>query len=330
MRSALASVDLGGTKIACAIATPEGEILAEAQAPTNSQEGPDAVLERIAAMVGRLGAGTEMRIGALGVGVPGLVDLQKGTTLFLPNLPTQWRGVPAGATLSTALGCPVFLLNDARMATLGEFTYGRGRSADSMALFTIGTGIGGGVVIDRKLRLGPLGAAGELGHQTVMKDGPLCGCGNHGCLEVLASGPALVAEGVRLLQSGLAPVLFEMVSGNAGAVTPREMGAAARAGDRAVREAITHAAGWLGIGVANIVTAFHPDVVVLSGSVAALDDLLLEPVRTTVRERVRMFPAGNVAIERSLLEDKAGLLGGIALAAGELQRLAAQKPTFAT
>ena len=249
------------------------------------------------------------------MGVPGLIDVRAGVTRFLPNLPSQWRGVPVGQTLSTALGCPVFLLNDASMATLGEFTFGRGRSVDTMIFLAIGTGIGGGVIVDGKLRLGPMGAAGELGHQTVQRDGPLCGCGNRGGLEALASGPALVGEGVRLLLSGLAPILFEMVSGNAGAVTPKEMGAAARAGDTAVREAIARTATCLGIGIANVVTALHPDMVVLGGSVAALDDLLLEPVRETVKERVRMFPVEDLRIERSMLEDRAGLLGGIALAA---------------
>jgi glucokinase len=251
------------------------------------------------------------------MGVPGLVDVHTGVTRFLPNLPTQWRNVAVGETLSMTLGCPVFLRNDARMATLGEFTYGRGRSADTMIFYTLGTGIGGGIVVGGKLRLGALGAAGELGHQTVLRDGPLCGCGNRGCLETLASGPALVAEGVRLLLSGLAPVLFEIVAGNAAAVTPKEMGEAARKGDVAIADAITRTATWLGIGVANIVTALHPDIVVLGGSVAALDDLLLHPVRETVKDRVRMFPSETVCIERSLLEDKAGLLGGIALAAGE-------------
>ena len=119
------------------------------------------------------------------------------------------------------------------------------------------------------------------------------------------------------MHSGLAPILFEMVSGNAGAVTPKEMGAAARAGDTAVCDAIARTATWLGIGIANMVTALHPDLVVLGGSVAALDDLLLEPVRETVKQRVRMFPVQDLCIERSLLEDKAGLLGGIALAAAK-------------
>lgn len=315
MQPLFASIDLGGTKIAAAIARADGRILAEGRVPTNSHEGPAGVLTRMASLVRDLAARVGDRPAAVGVGVPGLVDVDTGVTRFLPNLAGQWRGVPVGDPLSRALGCPVFLLNDARMATLGEFVYGRGRSAQTMVFLTIGTGIGGGIVVDGKLRLGPLGAAGEVGHQTLLPDGPLCGCGNRGCLEALASGPALVGEGVRLLQCGLAPTLFDMVSGNPASVTPKEMAAAARAGDDAVGDAIERTATWLGIGVANLVTTLHPDLVILGGSVAALNDLLLEPVRRIVRQRVRMFPVHAVAIERSLLEDKAGLLGGIALAA---------------
>jgi glucokinase len=330
VKELFASIDLGGTKIAGAIAGSDGEILAEGRVATNSHEGHSAVLLRIAELVGELSANVGTQPAAVGMGVPGLVDVSTGVTRFLPNLPSQWRGVPVGQTLSHTLGCPVFLLNDARMATLGEFTFGRGITANTMIFFTLGTGVGGGIIVDRKLRLGALGAAGEIGHQTIQPDGLLCGCGNRGCLETLASGPALVAEGVRLLHSGLAPVLFEMVSGNAGAVTPKELGAAARAGDTTVREAIARAARWLGIGIANMVTALDPDLVVLGGSVAALDDLLLEPVRETVQQRVRMFPVQDLCIERSVLEDKAGLLGGIALAATRSREARQETASIAT
>lgn len=315
-----ASVDLGGTKISCAIATRDGEIVAENRAPTDSHLGPQSVLERVAALLRELAARSGMKLTAVGMGVPGLADCRAGITKFLPNLPTQWREVPVARTLSSAIGCPVFLLNDARMAAFGEFTFGRGRSTDTMVFFTIGTGIGGGVIIDRKLRLGPLGGAGEIGHQTLQRGGPLCGCGNRGCLEALASGPALTGEGVRLALNGSAPILYEMVSGNIGAITPKEMAAAARAGEQSVAQAIHTAATWLGIGVANVVTSLHPELVVLGGSVANLDDLLLDPVRATVKEKVRMFPTDGVRVERSELGDRAGLLGGIALAMDSARR----------
>jgi glucokinase len=314
MADIYASVDLGGTNIAGVFAGQDGRILCEKKVPTQSHEGPEAVLERIAELVNGLAQEIGSRPLALGMGIPGLADLKKGVTKFLPNLPTQWRDVPVTEVLSPKIGCPVYLLNDVRMATLGELTFGHGRSARTMAFFALGTGIGGGVAVDGKLRLGPLGAAGELGHQTILPEGPRCGCGSRGCLETLSSGPAIAAEGVRLMLSGLAPKLHELVRGEVSAVTPREMAAAADAGDTRVREAIVRAASYLGIGVANVVTILHPDLVVLGGGVAAIGPLLFDTVRQTVRERVGMFPTDDIEIKPSLLGEQAGALGGIALA----------------
>jgi glucokinase len=207
------------------------------------------------------------------------------------------------------------LLNDVRTATLGELTFGHGARAGTMAFFALGTGIGGGIAVEGKLRLGPLGAAGELGHQTILPDGPRCGCGNNGCLETLASGPAITAEGVRLLKSGLAPRLHGLVAGDPGRVSPKEMAEAARAGDETVAEAIRRATEYLGIGVANVVTVLHPELVVFGGGVAQMGDLLLDGVRDAVRRRVRMIPTSDLRVELSLLGERAGVLGAVALAA---------------
>lgn len=146
-----ASVDLGGTKIACALAEADGRILGESTIPTQSHQGPEAVLQRIADQVSGLAKEIGRQPAALGMGVPGLADLQRGTTRFLPNLPTHWRDVPVREILSPLVGCPVYLLNDVRMATLGELTYGHGRTARTMAFLALGTGIGGGVA-----EIGPL------------------------------------------------------------------------------------------------------------------------------------------------------------------------------
>jgi len=314
MNALYASVDLGGTKITCGIGTADGKMMCEKTIPTQSHEGPQGVLRRTADLVHELSAGVGGEPVALGMGLPGLVDRRNGVTKFLPNLPTQWRDVPVRDTLNGLLACPVYLLNDARMATLGELTFGHGRTAGTMAFFSLGTGIGGGIAIDGELRLGPLGAAGELGHQTIVPDGPLCGCGNHGCLETLASGPAIAAQGVWLLLSGRAPKLHELVSGNAALVTPKVMAAAAEAGDNEVRQVLVRCAQYIGIGAANVVTTLHPALIVLGGGVAEVGPLLLDTVRETVHRRVKMFPADDVRIERSLLGDRAGLMGGIALA----------------
>lgn len=309
-----ASLDLGGTNLKGLVATAEGKMLAEGSEPTRSHEGPERVLERMADLLISLGEEAAVDLAAVGVGCPGLIDQGSGTTRFLPNLATHWRDVPVAERLGTALGTPVYLLNDVRMATLGELTFGHGRTASSIVFLALGTGIGGGVAIDGKLRLGPLGMAGELGHMILLPDGPGCGCGSWGCLETLASGPAITAEGVRLLLSGQAPELYRLTSGDAGRITPELMAQAARSGDGSVRDALVRAASFLGLAVANLVVTLHPEVIVLGGGVAGIGDLLFDTVRATLTERVRMFPTADVRLEPSQLGDRAGILGGIALA----------------
>lgn len=305
---ALASIDLGGTNIAVAIGTADGEVLAEGQAPTRSELGPEGVIARMAGLVRELAPeGVE----AVGVGVPGLCDLARGETVFLPNLPTQWRGVKVGQELGRALGTDVYLLNDARMAALGELDYGYGQEVKDFAFFTLGTGIGGGVVLDGRLRLGRMGAAGELGHQTVEPEGLVCGCGSRGCLELYASAPALVGEAVRLLRMGQAPDLLARVEGDLNRVSPAVM---AGAKDAAIGQAIDRAARYLGMGIANVALALHPEMVVLGGGLAQMGERLLAPVREEVGRRVKMFPAESVRISLSRTGARAGTLGGIALA----------------
>jgi glucokinase len=272
------------------------------------------VLDRIAALVNELSHNAGQKPAALGMGIPGLLDIRAGKTKFLPNLPTKWPDVPVRGILEPKVNCPVYILNDARLAALGELEYGFGRKYKNMVYFTLGTGIGGGVAIDGKLRLGPLGAAGEIGHQTIITDGPQCGCGNSGCLEAIASGPAITAQGIRLLLGGRAPKLHEMVDGDITRVTPKEMALAAAQGDEAVQIALVKASEFLGIGVANVITILHPDIVVFTGGVAAIGDLLFDKVRETVVKRVGMFPPHDVLIKPSELEGRAGTLGGIALA----------------
>jgi len=314
MTTLVAGADLGGTTVSIALAECDGTIVADAKIPTDSHEGPEAVLSRISDQVLALAKEAGGAPAAFGLGVPGLVDLKAGTTKFLPNMPTQWRDVEVAKLVTAKLGCPVKLLNDARAATLGELRYGLGKDIDSMAMLTLGTGVGGG----GKLVLGPLGAAGELGHQRIMPDGPLCGCGQRGCLETLVSGPAFTGEAVRLLKAGLAPGLHKLVDGDIGKVSPREMAQAAREGDEVLAQSIRRRAGYLGIGVANVVTILHPDLVVLTGGVAEMGDILIDPVRTAARKHVGMFPTENVQVEKSVLGEKAGLLGTIALAAESL------------
>lgn len=320
-----ATIDLGGTKIAGALATEDGQVLAERVIATESHGGPFAVLARIADLLCDLAAGAGVRPLALGMGVPGLADLERGVVKFLPNLPSQWREVPAGDYLQAALGCPVKLLNDVRMAALGELVYGygidhawapSGRMQGAMVFYALGTGIGGGLAIDGRLYLGPWGASAEVGHMTVVPDGPACSCGSRGCLEIYASGPAITGQGVRLLLAGQTTCLYDLVAGRPERVNPAVMAQAAALGDERVRTVLVQAAEYLGISVANTILMIHPRLVVLGGSVAEIGPLLFDTVRAVVAWRVGMFSAADVEIVPSRLGNRAGLLGGIALAAG--------------
>jgi glucokinase len=314
MEPLFAGVDLGGTAIKCALGTASGAVTVEQNIDTRAESGPDDVLRRIADTVLQMTGGARRRPRSLGMGVPGLVDLQAGLTRFLPNFPGHWRGVEAARIVSERVGCPVQLLNDVRTATLGELVFGHGRGVGTMAFFALGTGVGGGVVIDGKLRLGPLGAAGELGHMTIVPDGPPCGCGSRGCLETVVGAPAIISEGIRLMRIGLAPRLGELVEGDITRITPREVALAARQGDDNVRDAVLRAAGFLGLAVANVVTVLHPELVVIGGGVANMGDLIFDRVRDVVRQDVRMFPADDVRIEPSFLGERAGVMGALALA----------------
>jgi glucokinase len=183
-----------------------------------------------------------------------------------------------------------------------------------MLVVTLGTGIGGGLILDGRLRLGECAAAGEIGHQTILPDGAECGCGSFGCLETLINGPRLSAIGATLARDGRAPKLVEIVSGKLENITPREMALAVEQGDANVAAAIERCARYLGVGIANAVSITAVSEVVLCGGLAALGDLLLVPVRDEVAKRVRMFPADHVQVRLSGFGERVGSLGALALA----------------
>jgi len=315
VKDVLVGVDLGGTSITVAVSDMDGHLLFDEWMATEAHNGPDAVIKRIGKLLQEIALSKSSNVKAVGVGAPGLIDVENGVTKFLPNLPGQWRDIPLAAKLTDIVRCPVKVANDARTATLGELKFGHGKvlSNATLAFFTLGTGVGGGIAVDGKLRLGPLGAAGELGHQTILQNGLHCGCGNRGCLETLASGPAIAAEGIRLMKSGLAPNLYECVDGNADRVSVAEMMAVFEK-DTAIQEAILSAATYIGIAAANVVTILHPDLIVFGGGVAEIGKPLIDTVRQVVRDRVGMFPAENVQVKKSMLGVKAGAMGAIGLA----------------
>jgi len=305
-------VDLGGTTIAAALLDESGHILQKATVLTLAHEGHDSVIERMARLIHEVAedAGVGLsQVAAIGIGVPGMLDMEKGLTLFLPNLPGTWPRVPLAQRIKEAAGPPTFLLNDVRAITLGEKTYGAGRKVENMVCLAIGTGIGGGVVVGGRLLLGLDGTAGEVGHQIIDPFGPRCGCGNRGCLEAFASGPAIASMGVRAVKQGLTTRIGELCNYDLNAISPKLIYQAALEGDSVAKEIYEQAGFYIGIGVANLITILSPQMVVIGGGVAQAGELLLAPIRETARQRVHVTPFEKVRIVQAELGTDAGMIG---------------------
>jgi glucokinase len=204
---------------------------------------------------------------------------------------------------------PTALLNDVRAITNGEWRFGAGRGVDSLAVFAIGTGIGGGLVMNGQLHLGLGGTAGELGHITIDYNGPVCGCGNQGCLEAVASGPAIAAMGLKAITQGLSTRIAEISENDLNRVTAKLIAQAAREGDEIARDIYGRAGFYLGIAAANICVTVGPRRIIIGGGVSRAGDLLLEPIRRTLREHVTVMPVEQVEVVLSQLGDNAGVIG---------------------
>ncbi|PKO12473.1 MAG: ROK family protein [Chloroflexi bacterium HGW-Chloroflexi-10] len=310
--------DLGGTNLRAAVVDMQiGQVLAQCSIPTVAREGHVAVMQRMGQLILDLiaSAGVEIRdLGGIGIGVPGVLDLEKGETLFLPNLPGTWPQVPLQKTIETITALPTALLNDVRSITHGEWLYGAGRGVDTAVVFAIGTGIGGGLVINNQLHLGIGGTGGELGHMTIDFNGPKCGCGNYGCLEAYASGPAIAAMGMKAVAQGLTTSIGQLCEYDLNRITPELIAAAAQAGDELANEIFERTGFYLGVAAANLCASIGPKRIILAGGVAKAGDLLFTPMRRTMRARVSIMPVDQVEIVPAQLGNNAGVIGAAAWA----------------
>lgn len=305
--------DLGGTNLRAGIVDlDDGQVSHLLSTPTLAREGYDAVMKRMAALIEEVittGGMPKSEIGGIGIGVPGVLDLERGETLFLPNLHGTWPNVPLRDTIAEAVGLPVAILNDVRSITNGEWKYGAGQGVDTMACFAVGTGIGGGLVINGQLHLGIGGTGGELGHTMIDFNGPRCGCGNNGCLEAYASGPAIAAMGMKAVAQGLTTDIADLCQYDLNRITPELIAQAALSGDEIAQEIYEMTGFYIGIAAANICAAIGPRRIVISGGVAQAGELLLKPIRRTIRERVHIMPIEQVDVVTSKLGDNAGVIG---------------------
>jgi glucokinase len=300
-------VDVGGTKIAAGVVTPEGEILNEVRYPS---AGPkERLLSSIARAVNEVRNGFE--IGGTCLAVPGTVSTIENKIIDAPNLPAI-EGVPLKDELEERTGLSTTVENDANAAAWGEFRFGAGSEATHLVFITLGTGVGGGVISHGLLLRGAQGAGGELGHITILATGPRCGCGNHGCLEALASGTAIARRAREIASekpdSALGRLAVERM------VLGEDVAALAEQGDEAALEVLRETGVWLGIGLAGFVNIFNPEVIAVGGGAARAGDMILDPARHEVRLRAMSPGRDLVEIKPATLGARSGILGAAALA----------------
>ncbi len=307
-------VDLGGTKILAGVVSADGKILGTAKRATRPEAGPEAVVERIVKSVREAVKAAKVDpddLLALGSGAPGPLDPDNGVVLHTPNMP-GWENVPLAKMLSEAVGVPAFIGNDVDLGTLGEFALGAGQGCQHVVGMFVGTGIGGGLILNGELWQGWRRAAAEIGHMIVLADGPYCGCGNRGCLEALASRTAIERDIWAGIKAGRESVIPELLKGDdKGRLTSGALAEAMQRGDTLVADVLSRVQFYLGLGIASVVNFVDPEMVILGGGVVeAFGDEFLEPIRRVAYQNfINKRGARDVKIVPAKLGDQAGLLG---------------------
>ncbi len=305
------AVDLGGTKILTALVSPRGEVIIRNLIPTNAQTGPDNVIARIISsleQVLRQASLTTAGIQKIGLAIAGPLDIGRGIVTTSPHLP-GWNNVPLREIIQNKFGVPTFIIHDASAAALAEHRYGAGKGSRDMIYVTVSTGIGGGIIIGGKLYVGTSGTAGEVGHMTIEVDGPRCTCGNRGCWEMLASGTALAREAKKRITNGAQSSILALASGDVNNITAKTVSDAAENADSLALELVEQLGMYLGVGLANLINIFNPDIIIIGGGLSKMGNLLLAPAYRTVAERAFSISVEKASIVLSKLGDDAGVIG---------------------
>jgi glucokinase len=324
MTSLTLGIDLGGSKILTAIVDPQGEILSSDESMTPATKGRKVVVQCILDSAHRALKRANVAISeicAIGVGVAGISNPEAGILFTSSNLPGL-RNVPLRNIVQEGLGKKTFLINDANAAALGEFYFGTARGVRNFIYITLSTGIGGGIVIDGKIYTGAIGAAGEVGHMTIDDDGPICNCGNKGCWETLASGTALAREARQRIEEGVRTSILEYTAGgNLGGVTAEVVHSAAEHGDSLAKELIARTGYYVGVGLANLINIFNPELIVIGGGLSNIGDMLLEPAFKVAGERANKEAFQAMRFASAGLGRNSGVLGAAAFALHEMRKL---------
>jgi glucokinase len=320
----IVGIDMGGTALRALVVNPQNEILAVEKTPTNVAQKPEGLIRDLAALtedVVRAAGLRKSQLRAVSIGAPGAVDPERGVVYHAPNL--GWDAVPLSAKLGKLLRVPVFAENDVNVGVVGEHVLGAGRGAQDLVGIFVGTGIGGGIILQGQLYLGARGAAAEVGHMIVQVDGPLCGCGNHGCIEALASRTAMERDVRAAIHSGQKSCVLKLMEERGKErMTSSVLQRALRKNDPVMRKVMKRSQYYMGMLVASVVNMLDPECVVIGGGIAErLGESYVAPIRKTAYENfLRRHDAERVRIVPGTLGDNAGPLGAVVLARRRLEK----------
>lgn len=318
MNDVVVAADLGGTHLRAALVDAAGTVSSRHDRPTPRSATTPEILTTIADLIEEVAGCAETRPLAACLGTPGLIDAEGGVVIIAPNIP-GFRNLALAPLLAQRTSLPVFIENDASAAALGEHRFGAGKGTRHLLHATLGTGIGGGIVIDGKLYRGARGLAGEIGHVVVDIAGPRCNCGSRGCLEALVSGVAFAERAKKMIAAGGSPVLFEIVGYRD--PTAADLFMAASRGDRQCEAEIRHGGHVVGLALGGLVNVLNPEAVTLSGGLLNMGEMFTKPLRDAMYS-IAYGPASGTIVRTTTLGDDAGLLGAAAVAFERLAALA--------
>ena len=301
-------IDVGGTNVKIALVDDKGSILYSNSVPTRAEMGYEYTVNNIKQAIRDLMSETKVtNIEGIGFDFPGQIDYKNGIVRLAPNIP-GWVNIPIAKIIEDEFKIPTRIDNDVHCAALGELNFGAGKGCENFICMTVGTGIGSGIVINGKLVRGASNAAGELGHiKLQMHEGPLCGCGDHGCLEAFASGPSIVAIAEEYILGGKSTKFRELASG--GEITPFIVAEAAKQGDPVARRIFVRIGEYIGFGLSSVVNLLNPEKIIIGGGVADAGDILLDPIKETIKKRAMVVAGSAVEIVPAKLGNTAGVIG---------------------
>ncbi|MEW6097525.1 MAG: ROK family glucokinase [bacterium] len=304
------AVDLGGTNIRVALVDQNGKIIEKKDTRTKVSEGHKVVIQQMKELIWEVIRKTKLdiqQICGIGIGSPGPLNTKTGVIIDTPNL--GWKNVGLKDAIQQEFHLPTYVDNDANLAALGEYWLGAGKEVENLICLTLGTGIGGGIILNGEVFHGAGDVAGELGHVIVDPNGLKCGCGNHGCMEAYASGPGIVKRTIFAIKEGRKTLINELTSGDLEKITPLVVYQAALKQDELANYIIKETGRYLGIGIISIVNVLNPQLVIIGGRVAQMGNLLLKYIKEEVIKRAYLEPCKQISIVLAQLGDDAGIIG---------------------